>query len=106
MTTQLTDSGSIISDEVSAAIAEHRPVVALGATLVTHGLPQPDGVRVAIALEGTVRRRGATPATIGVLSGRICVGIGRHELETLAATPGVRKLNLSNFAAELTSGAS
>ena len=106
MTTRSINSDTVISDEVAAAIAEHRPVVALETTLVTHGLPQPDGVRVAVALEETVRSRGATPATIGVLAGKICVGMSRLELEQLAATPGVAKLNLSNFAAQLASGAS
>ena len=96
----------IISDEVAAAIAERQPIVALETTLVTHGLPQPDGVSVAAALEESVRSRGAIPATIGVLEGRICVGMSRVELEQLAATQGVTKLNLSNFAAELASGAS
>jgi pseudouridine-5'-phosphate glycosidase len=96
----------IVSDEVSAALAEHRPVVALETTLVTHGLPQPDGVRVAAKLEEEVRRRGATPATIGVLSGKICVGMSRTALEELAATPSVIKLNLSNFAAQIAARAS
>jgi pseudouridylate synthase len=95
----------IISEEVGAAIAEHRPIVALETTLVTHGLPQPDGVRVARTLEETVRGRGAVPATIGVLEGRIHVGLSAVEIERLAATSGVIKLNLSNFAAELAAAA-
>jgi pseudouridine-5'-phosphate glycosidase len=106
MTTRSIDSQQHVSDEVATAIADNRPVVALETTLVTHGLPQPDGVRVAVALEKTVRSRGAVPATIGVLSGQIRVGMERRELEELAVTPGVTKLNLSNFAAELASGAS
>lgn len=106
MTTRLINSHTVISDEVAAAIAEQRPVVALETTLVTHGLPQPDGVRVAVSLEETVRERGATPATIGILAGKICVGMNRLELEQLAATPGVAKVNLSNFAGHLAIGAS
>jgi pseudouridine-5'-phosphate glycosidase len=97
---------TIISDEVAAAIAQRRPVVALETTLVTHGLPQPDGVRVAIALEDALRERGATPATIGIVAGKICVGMSRDELEQLAGTADVTKLNLSNFAANLAAGAS
>ena len=100
------NSGTVVSDEVAAAIAEHCPVVALETTLVTHGLPQPDGVRVALALEEAVRKRGAIPATIGIVVGKICVGMSQAELEKLAATKGVVKLNLSNFAAQLASGAS
>lgn len=95
-----------ISDEVSAAIAENQAVVALETTLVTHGLPQPEGVRVALALEDEVRKRGAIPATIGIVAGKICVGMDRAQLEQLAATPAVAKLNLSNFAAHVAAGAS
>jgi len=99
------NSEMIISDEVAGAIAEGHAVVALETTLVTHGLPQPDGVRVAIALEDAVRGHGAIPATIGIVAGKICVGMSRDELEQLAKTPDVRKLNLSNFAASLAAGA-
>ena len=99
-------SDMFVSPEVAAAIAERKAVVALETTLVTHGLPAPDGVRVALALEDAVRQRGAVPATIGIIEGKISVGMSHTELESLAATPGVVKLNLSNFAAELSSGAS
>jgi pseudouridylate synthase len=96
----------VLSKEVGEAIANHRPVVALETTLVTHGLPQADGVRVAVGLEEAVRSRGAIPATIGVVEGKIVVGTNRQQLEKLAASPGVAKLNLSNFAAEVAAGAS
>lgn len=79
-------------------------MVALETTLVTHGLPRPDGLRVAAELEDVVRRGGAVPATIGVLDGRLRVGLGEDELARLAATPGVAKLNLSNLAAHLATG--
>jgi pseudouridine-5'-phosphate glycosidase len=102
----MSDFETVVSQEVSAAIAQRQPVVALETTLVTHGLPQPDGVRVAIGLEDTVRRAGAVPATIGVMTGKIHVGMGRAELEQLAATANVTKLNLSNFAASLAAGES
>ncbi len=74
----------VVSEEVAAALAKRRPVVALETTLVTHGLPQPDGVRVAVALEEAVRSKGAVPATIGIVSGKIQVGMSRAELERLA----------------------
>ena len=92
------------SDEVARALAANRPVVALETTVVTHGLPHPDGVNAALALEADVRDSGAVPATIGVLDGRIRVGLSRVELERLATTPGVAKLNLSNLAAVLAAG--
>lgn len=93
-----------VAPEVAEAIATRRPVVALETTLVTHGLPRPEGVRVAAALEAIVRSRGAVPATIGILDGRVCVGIAPAELERLAAVDRPVKVNLGNFAAEVAAG--
>jgi pseudouridine-5'-phosphate glycosidase len=93
-----------ISAEVSSALASGRPVVALETTLVTHGLPHPEGLAVAAELESAVRAAGAVPATIGVLDGRLRVGLDAGELERLAAAPDVAKLNPGNLAARLASG--
>lgn len=91
-------------DEVARAVAAHAPVVALETTVVTHGLPHPDGVTTALALEAIIREAGATPATIGIIGGGIRIGLTRAELEQLATTSGVPKINLSNFAAAVSSG--
>ena len=93
-----------VSSDVAAAVAAGKPVVALETTLVTHGLPQPDGVRVAAALEDAVRGHGAMPATIGILDGQVRVGITRADLERLAAAADPVKVNLGNFAAEVAAG--
>jgi pseudouridylate synthase len=89
---------------VAQALAARAPVVALETTVVTHGLPHPDGIAAALALEDEVRQSGATPATIGVLRGAIRIGISREELDELATTPDVCKTNLSNLAAVVASG--
>ena len=91
-------------DQIAHALAANRPVVALETTLVTHGLPHPEGVRTACLLEDVVRRGGATPATIGIIAGAIRVGLTHAELEQLATAPNVTKVNLSNLAAVLSSG--
>lgn len=93
-----------ISDAVATALAERRPVVALETTLVTHGLPVPEGVETALELEAAVAARGAVPATIGVLDGRVRVGLSASELAELADGEPASKLNLSNFAAQLGPG--
>ena len=92
------------SDEVARALASQAPVVALETTLVTHGLPHPDGVTAALSLEQIVREAGATPATIGIVGGAIRVGLTPTELEQLSKTPNVAKINLSNLAAAVSSG--
>jgi len=92
------------SEEVAHALAIKAPVVALETTLMTHGLPHPDGVTTALLLEQIIREAGATPATIGIMGGAIRIGLTGTELEQLATTPNVAKVNLSNLAAALSSG--
>ena len=70
-----------LSDEVRAALDDGRAVVALETTIVAHGFPAPNGVEVGLAMERAVREAGATPATIGVLDGRVRVGLANDELE-------------------------
>ena len=92
-----------LSTFVRAALAKHRPVVALETTVVTHGLPHPQGVEIASELESEVVAAGATPATVGVLDGRVRIGLTLDQLHRLASSSAV-KLNLSNFAAQVSSG--
>jgi pseudouridine-5'-phosphate glycosidase len=93
-----------IADGIALALACHRPVVALETTLVTHGLPHPEGLRAAADLEAEVVAAGAVPALIGVLDGKIHVGLGAAELGRLTTSSEAAKLNLSNFAAQLAAG--
>jgi pseudouridine-5'-phosphate glycosidase len=85
-------------------VKSRRPRVALETTLITHGLPRPEGLRVAREIEAEVTRHGARPATIGVLKRRAMVGLSAAQLEELAAARDVEKLNLSNLAAGIASG--
>lgn len=92
-----------VSDEVAAALAEERPVVALETTLVAHGFPAPAGVDVGRASEEAVRAAGAVPATVGVLDGKIRVGLAPEQLERF--TPDARKLGPRDLAACAVQGA-
>jgi pseudouridine-5'-phosphate glycosidase len=94
----------VVAGEIADSLASGRPVVALETTLVTHGLPQPDGVAAAGTLENEVRQGGATPATIGILRGAIRVGLTNAELTELAANRNAIKVNLSNLAATVAAG--
>ena len=80
-----------VADEVRQALASGTPVVALESTLISHGLPTPLNLETAHRLEATVRASGAVPATVGVIDGRVTIGLDGDELALLATAPGVRK---------------
>jgi pseudouridine-5'-phosphate glycosidase len=88
-----------IHPEVRAAREARRPVVALETTLVAHGFPRGEGAAVAAEAERRVRMGWAVPATIGVIDGRICVGLEEGELERFAASPDARKVGPRDLAA-------
>jgi pseudouridylate synthase len=94
----------VCAEEIGDAIAGGRPVVALETTVVTHGLPHPDGVAAALAVETEIRQGGAIPATIGILRGAVRLGLTNAELNELATTRDVAKVNLSNLAATVAAG--
>jgi pseudouridine-5'-phosphate glycosidase len=87
----------VVSDEIREALEAGGPVVALETTLVAHGFPAPVGVEVGVASDEAVRTAGATPATVGVLDGRIRVGLEPRDLERF--TPDARKLGPRDLAA-------
>jgi pseudouridine-5'-phosphate glycosidase len=93
-----------VAPAVANALAAGRPVVALETTLVTHGLPHPEGIETAEAMETAVRTAGAVAATIGILDGAVRVGLSGPELERLAGDPSTAKVNLANLASVLASG--
>lgn len=91
-------------DEVAEALRAGRPVVALESTIVSHGLPRPDNLRVARQIEQAVRDAGAVPATIGMVGGRLVVGLDDTELTRLATADGVAKLSVRDLAVAAATG--
>jgi pseudouridine-5'-phosphate glycosidase len=87
----------VLAPEVRSALDEDRPVVALETTLVAHGFPSPAGVEVGLESEASVRSAGAVPATVGILDGRIRVGLTEDELARF--TPEARKAGPRDLAA-------
>ena len=72
-----------IAPEVKAALDAGKPVVALESTIISHGMPYPQNVETALAVEKIVRENGAVPATIAVLNGRLKAGLSKEEIEYL-----------------------
>src|SRR3954452_21949323 len=87
-----------LGPRVAAALEAGRPVVALESTIVSHGLPRPDNLRVAREIERTVRDNGALPATIGMIGGRLVVGLSDDEIAQLAGSAEVANLSVPDLA--------
>jgi pseudouridine-5'-phosphate glycosidase len=88
----------LIHPEVAAAIEERRPVVALESTIISHGLPRPDNLRVAREIEDAVRAGGAVPATIAMIDGQPRIGLDDQALERVATNPSVTKVSVRDIA--------
>jgi pseudouridine-5'-phosphate glycosidase len=84
--------------EVSEALDAGRPVVALESTIIAHGLPRPENLEVARAIEEIVREEGATPATVAVVEGMVRIGLDREALEAIATDDGVVKCSARDLA--------
>ena len=93
-----------ISEEVHAALNEHRPVVALESTIISHGMPYPDNLAVAREVEHAVRSNGAVPATIAILNGKVCIGLEPAALERFAQATNVMKCSRRDLPFAITQG--
>jgi pseudouridine-5'-phosphate glycosidase len=86
-----------LTDEVAEALAAGTPVVALESTIISHGMPYPQNVAMALEVEGIIRAAGVVPATIAVLDGRAKIGLGAEDLELLASHPDVMKVSVRDL---------
>lgn len=93
-----------IGDQVAHALETGGAIVALESTVIAHGLPRPRNLETALAMEAAVREEGATPATIGIVSSHIVVGLSPAEIELLANSEKVAKVSRRDFAPVLASG--
>jgi pseudouridine-5'-phosphate glycosidase len=93
-------------DDVAQAVANDEPVVALESTVITHGLPYPENVKTAQAMETAVREGGAVPATLAVIRGQVHVGLSADQLTYLAKRPAddVRKCSRRDLPLVLAGG--
>jgi pseudouridine-5'-phosphate glycosidase len=95
-----------LSAEVSAALKAGKPIVALESTIISHGLPRPSNLEVALECERIVRDVGAVPATIALLDGKILVGLERSELEAIANRDDISKASIRDLAIVVAQGKS
>ena len=85
------------SEEVMKAKKNNLPIVALESTIITHGMPYPENLKTALAVENIIRDQKSVPATIGVLDGNIQIGHSFTQLKTLAKERNVRKLSRADL---------
>ncbi len=97
---------SQISADIERALHLSLPIVALESTVITHGLPHPQNLQLARDMEATIRRAGATPATIALLDGKIRVGLTDDELARLAQASSTLKVSQRDFATAIVKNAS
>lgn len=102
--TALAPGSLTIAADVQEALAEGRAVVALESTIISHGLPRPENLRVAAEVEDIVRSRGAVPATIAILDGQVHVGLSEDLLEQVANRDDVIKVSVRDLAAIVARG--
>ena len=95
-----------LSTEVANALKAGKPIVALESTIISHGLPRPSNLEVALECERIVRDAGAVPATIALLDGKILVGLERAELEAIANRDDISKASIRDLAIIVAQGKS
>ncbi|WP_295531112.1 pseudouridine-5'-phosphate glycosidase [uncultured Thioclava sp.] len=88
----------IFTPELRAALDAGQPVVALESTIITHGMPYPQNLQTAQAVEAEVRASGAVPATIALMDGAIHIGLDPDLLERLAQTRDAMKVSRADLA--------
>lgn len=88
----------VYSADVQQAINSGKPLVALESTVITHGLPYPKNLELALNMEAVIRAEGACPATIAILAGTIHIGLTRIQMENLVNEKYVRKISHRDFA--------
>lgn len=96
----------IIGGEIESALADNLPTVALESTVIAHGLPRPQNLETALALEEIVLAERATPATVAILSGQICVGLAHDQIETLANGDDILKVSTRDLSVAIARGCS
>ena len=86
-----------ILPDVQKALDSNHPVVALESTIISHGMPYPKNVQMALEVEEEVRKHGAIPATIAIINGKCCVGLNSKQIEHFGKEKGVWKVSLRDM---------
>ncbi|KAI5750758.1 hypothetical protein M8J77_001054 [Diaphorina citri] len=72
-----------IAPEIQYAFHKKLPVLSLESTILTHGMPYPENITTAMEVQHIARNQGVVPATVGIIDGRIKVGLSDNQIEEL-----------------------
>ena len=86
-----------ISNDVQKAIDLKKPIVALESTLISHGLPYPDNIKVAKESIRAIEDNGSVAATIGIINGKVKIGLNEDDINILAKDNNVQKVSNHNI---------
>lgn len=100
-TRQLSSVPLVIQDEVAAALADGRAVVALESSIIAQGMPYPTNIETALQVEQAIREKGAVPATTALLDGAVRVGLSADEIERLGTAKDAVKVGRRDMARAL-----
>ena len=93
-----------LSPEVARAKAEGLPLVALESTIISHGMPYPDNIKTALEVENIIASYGVVPATIGIINGKIVIGLDKDEIEYMGKSENVLKASRRDLPVILSKG--
>ena len=87
-----------IRPDIERAIVHQQPIVALETAVLTHGLPFPTNIDLAKKMESSVIEEKAIPATIGIVNGKVQIGLTEKQINLLGnpQTPK-RKISQRDF---------
>jgi pseudouridine-5'-phosphate glycosidase len=83
----------IISQKVADALKENKPIVALETTIISHGMPYPKNVEIALEVERIIEELGAVPATIGIVDGKAIIGLSKEQIQEFGTRKGILKVS-------------
>ena len=90
-----------LNHNIKDALNANKPIVALESTLISHGLPYPENLEVAQSSINAIKETGSIPATIGIIDGRIKVGLDKKDIEILSKSKNIEKVSIHNLALSL-----
>jgi len=92
----------VFSNKIRKAIGNRQPIVAIESSVIAQGMPFPENLKTALGLVKIVRENGAEPAVIGIIKGRIIIGLSEAEIEFLSKGKNLLKVSKQNLAYAIT----